>query len=150
MIQLRPALKSDADFMIRLEAEVMADHALALWGSVQPAQHPSAFDLGNTRIVEQGGTAIGYLTLEQAPDHLRLRKLYLAPGHQGRGLGKRLLDIARLEAAKAGLPLRLSVLRPNTRALNFYLRESLEPVEATAERIFLQSPHRNTPADPVL
>lgn len=140
MIQLRPALRSDADFMIRLEAEVMADHARALWGIWQPAEHPSAFDLGNTRIAELAGVPIGYLALERAPDHLRLRKLYLAPGHQGHGLGKRLLDIARAEAATAGLPLRLSVLRPNTRALNFYLRENLEPVEMTAERIFLQSP----------
>jgi GNAT superfamily N-acetyltransferase len=140
MIQLRPAHRSDAGFMIRLEAMVMAAHARALWGRLHPAPDPTCSDLENSRIVERNGAPVGYLTLERTPDHLRLRKLYLAPGHQGHGLGKQLLHIARAEAAAAGLPLRLSVLRPNTRALNFYLREGLEPVEATAERIFLQSP----------
>ncbi len=140
MFTLRPALAPDAAFLARLEAEVMADHAHALWGRfVQP--DISAFDLGNTRIVDIDGRAVGYLMLEDGGDHLRLRKLYLDPAHQGRGLGRHLLAQARAEAGRRGLPLRLSVLRPNTRALAFYLREGLEVAESTAERIFLISPH---------
>jgi GNAT superfamily N-acetyltransferase len=138
MFTLRPALPSDAAFLAQLEHEVMSPHAKALWGSmVQPEL--SGFDLGNTRIVEVNSTPVGYLTVEYALDHLRLRKLYLVPKAQGRGLGCRLLACVQAEAEQRGLPLRLSVLRPNSRALAFYLREGLEIAETTPDRIFLKT-----------
>lgn len=138
MYTLRPALPSDATFLAQLEREVMSPHAKALWGSiVQPEL--SGFDLGNTRIVDIDGTAVGYLTVEAAADHLRLRKLYLIPAAQGRGLGCHLLACVQTEAEQRGLPLRLSVLRPNSRALAFYLREGLEIAETTPDRIFLKT-----------
>lgn len=138
MVTLRPALPDDAPFLAALEREVMAGHARALWDAYRPAEL-SAFDLGNTRVVEASGLVLGYVTVERASDHLRLRKLYLAPSHQGGGLGRRLLATVRAEAHAAGLPLRLSVLRPNTRALAFYLREGLRILETTPERTFLEA-----------
>ena len=138
MIHLKPAQKSDAAFLASLEAEVMRAHARALWGRYQPAEI-SAFDLAATRVIYRADRQIGYVTVEANPDHLRLRKLYLAPGAQGSGIGALVLAMIRAEAAAAGLPLRLSVLAPNTRALAFYLREGLKVAEITEERVFLQS-----------
>ena len=146
MITLRPALATDAAFLSDLEREVMEHHAHALWGRfVQP--EISGFDLGNTRIVEFDGAAIGYMTLERGEDHLRLRKLYLGAAHQGQGFGRALLARAQSEAETLGQRLRVSVLRPSVRALAFYLREGLEVEEITPERIFLFSPQTaRTPA----
>ncbi|WP_216824663.1 GNAT family N-acetyltransferase [Paragemmobacter aquarius] len=137
---LRPADVQDAAFLRELEAEAMRDHALALWGRYLPVEYPTLFDLEKTRIVSVAGVPAGNLTVESGPDHLRLRKLYLVPDVQGRGLGKLLLGVAQREAAAAGLPLRLSVLRPNRRALAFYLREGLQVTEDTGERLFLMQP----------
>lgn len=139
MITLRPALAMDAIFLSDLEREAMAGHAQALWGRFVAAEI-SSFDLGNTRIAEIADTPIGYMTIERAEDHLRLRKLYLTAAHQGRGIGRRLLALARDDASHARLRLRLSVLRPNVRALAFYLREGFEVEETTPERIFLFCP----------
>lgn len=137
MLTLRPAAPSDADYLLDLEERLMRGHAQALWGRFLPAQHPSAFDLASARIVVFAGEPAGLLAVETAPDHLRLRKLYLEPQFQGRGLGRHLLAIVQAEAAARNLPLRLSVLRPNRRALAFYLREGLQIAEETDERIFL-------------
>lgn len=139
MISLKPAQKSDAPFLASLEAEVMRAHAIALWGQYQAAEI-SAFDLAATRLIYRADWRLGYVTVETNPDHLRLRKLYLAPIAQGKGIGGAVLALIRAEAEAAGLPLRLSVLAPNTRALAFYLREGLHVAETTAERVFLQSP----------
>lgn len=136
MFTLRPAFHTDTGFLTQLEHAVMAGHALSLWGRFSQSEL-SSFDLGNTRVVEMDKMPIGYLTIENAGDHLRLRKLYLIPSAQGRGLGSRLLAHAVTEANRCALPLRLSVLRPNSRALAFYLREGLEIQETTADRIFL-------------
>lgn len=138
MFTLRQALPSDAAFLIQLEREVMFQHAHALWGSLNQPEL-SGFDLGNTRIVDIDASPVGYLTIEDSGDHLRLRKLYLIPAMQGRGLGRQLLRRAQTEADLRGLPLRLSVLRPNSRALAFYLRAGLEIAESIPDRIFLKS-----------
>lgn len=119
----------------------MERHALALWGRFIAAEI-SAFDLSNTRIVTVDGSPAGYLTVERAEDHLRLRKIYLDPTFQARGIGSAVLAQARDEARAAGLPLRLSVLRPNQHALAFYLRQGMTIRETTAERLFLEYPHR--------
>ena len=150
MLTLRPATTADAAYLVDLESQVMRDHALALWGRFHPAPLPSAFDLGNTRIMDLAGERAGLLTVETAPDHLRLRKLYLEPRFQGHGHGRQLLAIVRDEAAARGLPLRLSVLRPNRRALAFYLREGLSLADETDERIFLSHIPPEYRADTVL
>lgn len=134
---LRPARTDDAAFLRAVEAAVMQSHATALWGRYLPAEYPTLFDLANTRIVMVGGQDVGNLTIEREAGLLRLRKLYLVAAVQGRGLGKALLAQVAHEADRQGLPLRLSVLRPNARALAFYLREGLQVVEETEERLFL-------------
>ena len=138
MIKLMHAQLDDHPFLKSLEAKVMGDRAAALWGIFAPPEF-SSFDLANTRIVHDCDKALGYVTVEPAEDHVRLRKLYLDPEAQGQGIGADLLRLEREEAA-AGLPLRLSVLRPNQRAVDFYLREGMAVAEETPERIFLQSP----------
>ena len=138
MFTLRPARPDDLSYLAALERQVMEPHARALWGAFHPAEF-SLFDLSNTRLVLDGAKPAGFVMVERGSDHLRLRKIYLDPAHQGQGWGKALLARIRAEAAGAGLPLRLSVLRPNQRALAFYLREGMRPVDATAERILLEA-----------
>ena len=145
MIKLIQAQPEDHAFLKSLEAEVMGDHAAALWGSVARAEF-SSFDLANTRIVHDDARALGYVTVEPAEDHVRLRKLYLDPEAQGQGIGAELLRLVREEAGAAGLPLRLSVLRPNQRAVDFYLREGMTVAEETPERIFLHYPAQSPAA----
>ncbi len=138
MIHLVPASKSDATFLADLEAEVMRDHATALWGHFRPAE-VSAFDLASTQIIYMADRRIGYVTVESNADHMRLSKLYLTPAAQGKGVGALVLRQIRDEAEALGLHLRLSVLRPNSRALGFCLREGLKIIDGTPERIVLQS-----------
>lgn len=137
MFDLRPATPADSHYLAALEREVMEAYALALWGQFHPATL-SAFDLSNTRIAIFEGQRVGYLMVERQQQHLRLRKLYLAPEVQGRGWGRQLLALVRAEAEASNLTLRLSVLRPNSRALAFYLREGMVEVEKTQDRVFLE------------
>ena len=139
MIHLVQATKADATFLADLEAEVMRDHATALWGHFRPAE-VSTFDITSTQIIHKADRRIGYVTVERNDDHMRLSKLYLAPSAQGKGIGAKVLASVRDAADKASLPLRLSVLTPNQRALSFYLRQGLRVSETTAERVFLQTP----------
>ncbi|MDO8881338.1 N-acetyltransferase [Pseudotabrizicola sp.] len=150
MMHLRPATLADVPFVRDLESRVMHDHALKLWGRLIPPPHPSAFDLANTRIITLSDETAGFVMVEATPDHLRLRKLYLDPLWEGQGHGAAVLALVQAEATTRALPLRLSVLRPNRRALAFYLREGLAVTEETDERIFLTNPPPEYRADTVL
>jgi ribosomal protein S18 acetylase RimI-like enzyme len=45
---------------------------------------------------------VGILVLEQAPDGLLLDNIAVAPGQQGKGHGRRLLEFAEAEAMRRG------------------------------------------------
>ena len=64
-------------------------------------------------VAEADGQPVGYLALTGS----RLDQLYLAPGHQGRGVGSQLLDQAKA-LSPAGL--QLHTFRRNRRARAFY------------------------------
>lgn len=140
MLSFRPATSADVPYLRDLETRVMHDHAMALWGRLILPDQPSAFDMANTRIILLSGAQAGFVMVETAANHLRLRKLYLDPSWQGRGHGAAVLARIQADATALGLPLRLSVLRPNRRALAFYLREGLAITDETEERIFLTTP----------
>lgn len=76
-----------------------------------------------------------------------MNSLYVALEFQGHGIGAGLLDLVRCRAASARLPVELSVLAPNTRALAFYRREGFEVVRRDDERAFMRwsSPSRYVP-----
>lgn len=65
-------------------------------------------------------------------------RFYLAPEFQGQGIGAGVLDLVRRRAASAPLPVELSVLTPNTRALGFYRGEGFEVVRRDDERVFMR------------
>ena len=47
---------------------------------------------------------IALIELRPEPDHLLIVNIAVDPGHQGHGLGRRLLDFAEREARRRGLP----------------------------------------------
>lgn len=55
-------------------------------------------------MLEEAGEIAGLLILSEHPDHLLLDNVAVAPGWQGRGLGRHLLDFAEAEAARRGYP----------------------------------------------
>ncbi len=75
-------------------------------------------------VVEESGEVVGFAALG---DEL-LGHLYVAPRAQGRGVGRRLLDVTK-ERRPNGFS--LWTHQPNVRARAFYQRAGLEPVEFT-------------------
>ncbi len=64
---------------------------------------------------------VGAFNLREKPDHLWLEMLLVPPEFQRQGIGTQLLNVAKLRAAKADKPMRLSVLKRNP-AQHFYAR----------------------------
>jgi ribosomal protein S18 acetylase RimI-like enzyme len=59
---------------------------------------------GEVWVLAEGGEVLGMLVMRPADDHLFLDNVAVAPGHQGRGLGRELLAFAEERAEREGLP----------------------------------------------
>ncbi|GAA1394107.1 GNAT family N-acetyltransferase [Kitasatospora putterlickiae] len=77
-------------------------------------------------VAEQGAELVGFAYLVPHWDgRILLDNLHVRPGLTGGGIGRRLLDAARVHTARRhpGTDLYLEVLQANTRAVAFYERE---------------------------
>ncbi|WNZ62619.1 GNAT family N-acetyltransferase [Myxococcus sp. MxC21-1] len=148
-IDLRAATAADDPFLFALYASTR-ESELAAWGWA-PAQrdaflrmqwvaqshdwaarHPRA----DHQVVCLQGQPVGRLLVAKDAAAWRVVDIALLPAHQGSGVGTRLLTQVRDEAGKAGVPLRLQVLRTNP-ARRLYERLGFEvdaepPEEAAA------------------
>ena len=94
----------------RPPAPMTADYAVALAHS-------------RVWVLESGDAIVGALVTEDRGDHLLLETIAVAPGAQGSGYGRQLLDRAECDAAELGLTeVRLYTNEAMTENLTFYPR----------------------------
>lgn len=79
--------------------------------------------VGRTLVADDGGMVVGMASYGSQDDQLVLWKLYVLPDHQGRGLGRRLLDEVVARASGLGhTQLHVSYIEGNDQAGRFYER----------------------------
>jgi GNAT superfamily N-acetyltransferase len=96
-------------------------------------------------VCADGDQIAGILVLEPAPDYLLLDNIAVAPGWQGRGVGRLLLDFADAEARRVGyaeLRLYTHVLMHENIALYTRLgwQETGRGEQAGFQRVFMRKP----------
>lgn len=124
----------------------MKEYATALWGEWRPSATLESVDLTGHEIIEVADQAAGCVATAVHPDHLLVKRLYLAPNYRNRGIGawvlRRLIQIADDKA----IPVKLSVLTTNP-ALRFYRREGFTvQVETEERRIMIRLPTERSAA----
>lgn len=92
----------------------------------------NGFDPRDTTILWEGPDEIaGFFVVRQRVDHLYLDHLYIAPRHQGRRLGRGVIDAVKVQARSKGLPIKLVALNTSP-AIRFYLRCGFVPLSQDA------------------
>lgn len=122
MIVLEPALRDDAPELADIRAVAMRP-SLETLGRYDENRVRSrfldSFVPQETWKILLDNILIGFAVVREKPDHLYLDHLYVLPEHQGRGVGKHVLDLVKDEATAKRLPIRLGALR-NSRSNDFY------------------------------
>ncbi len=127
-INFRKAEKSDMDWLYETFKATMSDYIEKTWGWNELFQQhgfydnlpPSSFIIATTSAEDVGA----YSILEKN-DHLWLEMVIVPFLHQGKGLGRTLVEKAQQSAKEKQKPLRLSVLKINP-ARDFYLHLGFE------------------------
>ena len=125
----------------RAPAPMTADYAAAL-------EHSRVWVLENDRAI------VGALVTESRADHLLLETIAVAPGAQGSGYGRLLLDRAEHDAAELGFDeVRLYTNEAMTENLTFYprhgYRETGRATEDGFHRVYFSKTVRDNTVDDV-
>jgi ribosomal protein S18 acetylase RimI-like enzyme len=101
-----------------LASEEFIVDGLAQWWSPEAVER--GIRNGITLVAAEGDQLVGMVGLGREGDFWVMWKLYVLPDHQGKGVGKALLDAA-IKALPEGTPeLLLDVLVANEKAIGFY------------------------------
>ena len=98
---------------------------------------------GEVWVLAEGGEALGVLVMRPAEDHLFVDNVAVAPGQQGRGLGRELVAFAEEKAAEHGLPeVRLYTNEKMHENLDIYARLGFEETDRRLDggyrRVFMR------------
>lgn len=135
-VRLRQATRSDAPYILWLEEVCMKAYAVALWGTWRPSSSLEAVAVSRHQIIELAAKRIGCVAVDVTKDFVELKRLFIGPELQNRGIGADVLGRIREIARAEGVPVRLSVLTTNP-ALRFYLRHGFHIIGETPERRIL-------------
>ena len=120
---LRPMREADLDAVMRIESQAYPfPWTPGIFRDCMRASYPMW-------VQERAGTIIGYGVLSIAADEANVLNLCTAPGHEGQGLGRRMLQ-ALLRIARAGGARRvfLEVRPSNPRAIELYDRNGFNEI----------------------
>ena len=115
-LTLRPAVQADGEALFQLLKATMVEYVAQTWGwdeAWQRAYFWDRFDPAANRIVVLDGRDIGVLAVSDRHDAIFVKRLYVLPAYQGRGIGTQLLRGVMARAFTRGLPVRLHVLKVN-------------------------------------
>lgn len=141
-LSLRSATARDLALTYAITEEAMRAYAEATWGpwnaDEEFRKHRRNFVPETHRIILIGRDEAGLLAIEDFPTYTWLVKIYLRAAFRGQGIGSVLLRQVIADASAQDKPVRLQVLRVNTRAQQLYFRHGFTVAHETPERLFLQ------------
>ena len=115
-----------------LVADEFITDGLAQWWSREAVERGIAD--GITLVAAEGDDLVGMTGLGREDDFWVMWKLYVLPNHQGKGIGKALLDAA-VAALPEGTPeLLLDVLVTNEKAIGFYRSQGFREPSRVPDR----------------
>jgi ribosomal protein S18 acetylase RimI-like enzyme len=115
-----------------LAPEEFITDGLAQWWSQEAVER--GIRTGITLVAAEGDDLVGMVGLGREGDFWVMWKLYVLPDHQGKGIGKALLDAAIAALPDGTTELLLDVLVTNEKAIGFYRARGFAEATKTPDR----------------
>jgi ribosomal protein S18 acetylase RimI-like enzyme len=144
---LRRAAGADVDAIAELARQAYAVYEPRIGRLPWPAFADYAAHVRDDEVwvVEEGGAVLGFVVLVAEPDSLLLDIVAVSPAHQGRGLGRALMDVAERRCRELGLPaVRLYTNEQMTENIAMYAHLGYDETHRATEhgfrRVFFTKP----------
>ncbi|HVN87486.1 MAG TPA: GNAT family N-acetyltransferase [Candidatus Binatia bacterium] len=124
--RLIPAVPADEQWLETLRRSAYEQLFQATWGAWDEARHRRHFSecikRGHISIIEADGVRVGMLQLFDERGAVEIGEIQVAPSHQNRGIGTRVLLEVIADAHRRSKPVRLRVGLKNEHAFRLYQR----------------------------
>ena len=140
-LTVRTATLADLPFVLDVQKRAMSPAVIAqhgAWNDALQRGNTNPGTIGSYDVIAWHGEAVGAQQVVFHADHIAFERLYVAPEHQGQGIGAAVARRIFTEADRRGLPIRIKVLRANARARAGYERAGFEVVQQTESHVFLE------------
>jgi ribosomal protein S18 acetylase RimI-like enzyme len=146
LFTLRAITEADYQWLWELKRLTMRSYVELTWGSWDDAAQErffrQNFNSKTVQIITVAGRDAGLLNVEREPDELFLANIQIHPAFQHRGLGSAVVRMLTDSADALRLPVRLQVLKINTRARDLYLRLGFSTYAETLTHFLMRHPPR--------
>lgn len=114
-INLRTASAADLPFLLTLRQLTMSEHLQRVGAPADDEAHDRRIraHFEDAMIVREGAAAIGLLKVTRAAGEWHVHQIQILPARQGQGIGEAVLRELLADAARANVPVSLSVLHGN-------------------------------------
>lgn len=116
--------RSDIPELVRITRENMSQIILSAWGVEWRDETLLETLMDANLIIEvalEGKNVVGYYVLDQMEDYVFIISIQLERGHQGKGLGRYMMERVEESALRSGLEgVELCVQSTNEQAIGFY------------------------------
>jgi len=122
-IGFQQARQEDVPFLLKLRKASMGEHLLTAGLNLTDQQHLERINecFADSSIILLDQQPIGLIKLGLIKGNLHIRQLQISPKYQGKGIGGKVLTLAKKKAKSLNLPLTLNVLLANP-VISLYLR----------------------------
>ena len=143
-VTLRSARPDDEDFLFELfrqtvgdDLAMLGDAMLRMQFKAQLLTYRAQFPAAEHQIIMLDGRAIGRVLVERSESENRGVDIALLPEHRNGGIGRMLVQELLDEAARAGKPFRISVVKSNP-ALHLYERLGFKTTGDTGTQFLME------------
>ena len=124
MLDFTPLKRSDIPELVRITRENMSEIILSAWGVEWKDETllETLMDANlNIEVALEGRRVVGYFVLDQMEDYVFIVSFQLEKDHQGKGMGRCMMERVEDLAARSGLEgVELCVQSTNEQAIGFY------------------------------
>jgi ribosomal protein S18 acetylase RimI-like enzyme len=142
-LYLGPATLADVDRLFSIHRAALGSYVEATWGwdeAWQADYFREHFDTSIRRVICYADNDIGFLDVVTRPDAVVLQNIEIHPQYQGRGIGSELIGRILTSAKNHGVPVRLQVLKVNSRARSLYERLGFVLIGETETHFEMEHP----------
>ena len=125
---------SDKESLYLVFRTVMREFIIDIWGWEEDWQvndFNSNYLPENIIIVKNNHDIVGYCQFEEKSNYFFIRMLVVLPGHQSKGIGKRLLLLLKEKSDENSKHIQLNVFKINNKAKMFYIKQGLKVIRET-------------------
>ena len=122
-LRLRKATAEDSEFAYQTKKAAFREYVEKVWGWDEGEQrqlHERRFASQDFRVIQVSGIDVGILAVVRQPDCVKVNQMFIVPEYQSRVIGAACIRRIIEDAAVSKLPVRLQVLKVNSRAVTFY------------------------------